>query len=193
MKSYLLGSPKDTSMVGCSPQKKVYLQSSVCSDDTSSKLALAVSTMVNDGYLSSKTSRLTNSDIPDIPASGPEVISPASLPENSLPEKYTRLVNGNFLVLDHHIKSSSSSVPGPEEEETSYIDIAFGDDRKGFAGFHRFEIFREPKEDEVTICYSSMSCDPSANKMPFPNFIFLFHIFYAERLFWDGIRGVLSN
>lgn len=78
------------------------------------------------------------------------------------------------------------------DEENSYIDIAFGDDRKGFAGFHRFEVIRE-KDEEVMVWFSSMSCNPSSDQAPFPGFVAVFHEIYAERLFWDGIRGVLRD
>lgn len=77
-------------------------------------------------------------------------------------------------------------------EKHSYVDVAFGDDRRGFAGFHRFEIIRE-KEAGVTIWFSSMSCNPTSDKAPFPGFVAVFHEIYAERLFWDGIRGVLRD
>ena len=80
----------------------------------------------------------------------------------------------------------------------SYIDIGFGDDRKGFAGFHRFEITRETDEADnegggATICYSSIVCNPSVNKSPAPEFTYAFHKFYALCLFRDGIAGVLQS
>jgi hypothetical protein len=81
----------------------------------------------------------------------------------------------------------------------SYIDIGFGDDRKVFAGFHRFEVTRETDDDDTdsgnggaTICYSSIACNPSANKSPAPEFTHALHRFYALALFRDGIAGVLQ-
>ena len=86
----------------------------------------------------------------------------------------------------------SPSVAG----NNSYIDIGFGDDKKAFAGFHRFEIIRDEidKEEEgVTIWYSSMSCNPSVNRQVFPRVLFIFHRLYAMCLFRDGIARVLEE
>ncbi len=84
----------------------------------------------------------------------------------------------------------------------SYIDVAFGDDRKTFAGCHRFEVLHrfekgdeEEEEDEggVEIVYSHLSCNPTVKEATFPKMIFDFHKFYAMQLFRDGIAEVLRR
>jgi hypothetical protein len=58
------------------------------------------------------------------------------------------LFGGNFMILDINLNPcrddpmdvSLDSVMG------SHVDFAFGDDRKSFAGFHRFEVTREIDE-----------------------------------------------
>jgi hypothetical protein len=97
-------------------------------------------------------------------------------------------MNANFIVLDHYLRNEDSSESG--EGENSYIDIAFGNDRGGFAGLHRFEVVRSEVKDDVTVCYSGMCCNPSVNELALPRIVMIFHEFYAERLFWDGVRGV---
>ncbi len=67
---------------------------------------------------------------------------------------------------------------------------------------HRFEVSRVSKSTEddsgkedgtVELCYSSMSCNPTKNGLPFPEFLFGFHKFYAQCLFRDGVAEVLRN
>ena len=63
---------------------------------------------------------------------------------------------------------------------------------------HRFEVSRTPNDDGkedggVTVCFSSLSCNPTVNKIPFPKWVFVFHRFYARSLFRDGIREVLRT
>jgi hypothetical protein len=110
------------------------------------------------------------------------------------------LFGGNFMILDINLNPcrddpmdvSLDSVMG------SHVDFAFGDDRKSFAGFHRFEVTREIDEADgeesrgATICYSSIACNPSANEWPAPSFTYAFHKVYALNLFRDGIAGVLE-
>lgn len=95
-----------------------------------------------------------------------------------------------------------SAIKSQEDVESltgkaSYIDVAFGDDRKTFAGCHRFEVLRQPSEKEeqeeggVTIVYSHLSCNPTVKEATFPKLFFDFHKFYAMHLFRDGIREVL--
>jgi hypothetical protein len=45
----------------------------------------------------------------------------------------------------------------------------------------------------VELRYSSISCNPTKNQLPFPGWVFGFHTFYAQSLFRDGIREVLSK
>lgn len=138
---------------------------------------------------------------------GEKVNSLEELSKMKLPEKGTVLFGGNFMVLDVHI-----SPPSPLLEESyvdisyndpviSYIDIGFGDNRRNFAGLHRFEIQHHGKkeggegmeEEEVTIWFSSMSCNPSVDRPPFPKWVFGFHIWYSMCLFKDGIEQVIRG
>jgi hypothetical protein len=129
---------------------------------------------------------------------GPQILDPAAISPTQLPEKFTVLLNGNFMVFDKHVNSPHSS--GEGNESLSFIEIGFGDNRKGFAGMHRFELSRnveggdgDEKEGEVRLWYSSLSCNPTVNKLPFPSWIFGFHTFYAQCLFRDGIAEILRN
>lgn len=96
------------------------------------------------------------------------------------------------MVLDTNIKSQDSSSDEKQPSENSYVEIGFGDDRKNFAGMHRFEISR-PEKEGVQISFSSVSVNPSMNTAPFSNFVFVFHKFYAQCLFRDAVREVLSD
>lgn len=127
---------------------------------------------------------------------GPQIADPADIPRTHLPEKFTVMLSGNFMVLDKHVNSS----PLPSESERpSFIEIGFGDNRRGFAGLHRFEVARDVAEEAgegkegVRLWYSNISCNPTVDKMPFPGWIYHFHTFYAQSLFRDGIAGVLSD
>lgn len=130
---------------------------------------------------------------------GPMLKSPSQLQRQKLPEKGMALIEGNFFVLDVHIKQTT---PG----NNSFVDVAYGDDKKDFSGFHRFEVTRTDKDtekgnnrettsqmrDKVTISFSSVSCNPSKNTIPFPAWALGLHKWYAMELFRDGIREVLS-
>jgi hypothetical protein len=133
-----------------------------------------------------------------VPVNGPEILSPADISRTKLPEKFTVLLGGNFMVLDKHIHetvTSSEEALGP-----NFVEIGFGDNRKEFAGMHRFEVVRNVSlkgegkdEGALELCYSSISCNPTKNQLPFPGWVFGFHSFYAQSLFRDGVREVLSK
>jgi hypothetical protein len=136
----------------------------------------------------------------DVPNNGPPILSPGDISRTSLPEKFTVLLGGNFIILDHYLNPPSSAKE--ENQSPSFLEVGFGDDRKGFAGMHRFEVSRvsnstrteETGEDgAVELCYSSISCNPTVNKLPFPAWVFEFHKFYAQCLFRDGVAEVLMN
>lgn len=106
------------------------------------------------------------------------------------------LFEGNFIILDHHITKPEPHTPSRIKNALvpSFLEIGFGNSRKQFAGLHRFEVFRESESHgAVTINFSSLSCNPTANKIPFPNWVSVFHKFYAQCLFRDGIREVLRQ
>jgi hypothetical protein len=123
---------------------------------------------------------------------GPILQSPSQLSRTTLPPPHTLLFGGNFTVLDTHIKSQDPSGDEKSSSEQSYVEIGFGDDRKNFAGMHRFEVSR-PENQGVEISFSSVSVNPSMNRAPFSNLVFVFHKFYAQCLFRDAIGEVLSD
>jgi hypothetical protein len=127
------------------------------------------------------------------------ISSPSELSCTSLPPRYTMLFGGNFMVLDVGLKSDadSSKETDPTLKE-SFLEVGFGDNRRGFAGLHRFEVSHDVEKETsehagITICYSSISCNPTVNKPLFPKFVFGFHKFYAMCLFRDGIAEVLKT
>jgi hypothetical protein len=137
-----------------------------------------------------------------VPMDGPQILDPNDISRTQLPEKFTVLLSGNFMVLDSYLRAKGEQ--RGEGEMPSFIEIGFGDNRTGFAGMHRFEVSRDMKsvkeegqedsgEGEVKLWYSSISCNPTENKLPFPGWVFNFHEFYAQSLFRDGIAGVLRN
>lgn len=132
------------------------------------------------------------------PSDGPRFSSPSELSKTRLPEKYSKLFHDNFMILDRSIGDRSSKlVSGPTSETvvTSFVDIAFGDDRSSFAGLHRLEVSRDEDREQggVTLCYSSVACNPTNNVLPFPGFVFGFHRWYGMCLFRDGVKMVLSG
>jgi len=85
-----------------------------------------------------------------------------------------------------------------EDPIGSFLELVYGDDRKGFSGMHRVEVLRNQKgEDGVTIGYSSYACNPSVDKPIFSftnkSLMSKFHCYYALYLFQDGIREVLAG
>lgn len=123
------------------------------------------------------------------------IISSTELSRTSLPPMFSILFGGNFMILDISLRSNSEK-KSAALRRGSYIDIGFGDDRKGFAGMHRFEVIHDTgkpgrQSGDVMICYSSMSCNPTVNQQVFPNWVFTFHKFYALNLFRDGVAEVL--
>jgi len=105
------------------------------------------------------------------------------------------------MVLDWHISPSTHSDATLASTE-SFVEVAYGNDRRDFAGMHRFEISRQKGgedlrgEEGIILSYSSSSCNPAADKPIFPRFnsglVWRFHKFYAMCLFQDGVREVLS-
>ncbi|PMD33845.1 hypothetical protein L207DRAFT_589399 [Hyaloscypha variabilis F] len=119
---------------------------------------------------------------------GREILRPRDIGKERLPEKGTVLLGGNFVVLGKDVRA--------EEKGPSFVEIGFGDDRKGFAGFHRFEVERlreKEGEEGMRLWYSSISCHPREDRLPLPGWLYIFHNFYAQCLFRDGVREVLSN
>jgi hypothetical protein len=105
------------------------------------------------------------------------------------------------MILD----SQTSALPSSDSNtlSPSFVEIGFGSNRRQFSGLHRFEVFRhrevgenEEKADAaseaVTISYSSTSCNPSVDRLPFPEYMGNFHRVYSWCLFRDGVRGILK-
>lgn len=108
------------------------------------------------------------------------------------------MFDGYFITMDEHIAREGTATS--TKAQPSFIEIAYGDADKHFAGLHRFEVFRSSDsdesanaEEEVTISFSSFTCDPHINKLPFPRWAWRVHVFYARCLFRDGIREVLHS
>lgn len=134
----------------------------------------------------------------DIEPQGPVLSSLSDFSQASLPPPHTLLFGGNFLILDHQIYQSPHSSYKFSSSTPSFLEVGFGDNRKQFAGMHRFEVSRSRgesgKEDGgIILCFSSLSCNPTENRIPFSKWVFNFHKFYAQCLFRDGIREVLKR
>lgn len=101
------------------------------------------------------------------------------------------------MILDYHIiKQEKHTASNTQVIITpSFLEVGFGDNRKQFAGLHRFEVSRDINHgrEGVTVSFSSLSCNPTLNQIPFPKWAFCFHEFYAQCLFRDGIREVLRE
>ena len=126
---------------------------------------------------------------------GAMIAEPSELSRTKIPPRYTPLFGENFMVLDVGLRSERiPEMESREENDQSFVEVGFGDNRKGFAGLHRFELVHDDgvEGQGVTICYSCISCNPTVDKLPFPKFIFNFHEFYAMCLFRDGIAEVLK-
>ncbi|TEY53590.1 hypothetical protein BOTCAL_0244g00180 [Botryotinia calthae] len=108
-----------------------------------------------------------------------------SLSDKTLPPKGSLLFGGNFMVL-------FTKTDGDRRQKSpSCVEIGYGDDRKQFSGMHSFELIHE--RDGAIIWYSSVSCNPTVNKRPFPDWVFTFHRWYARTLFRDGIAAILAT
>ncbi|KUJ18913.1 uncharacterized protein LY89DRAFT_507637 [Mollisia scopiformis] len=148
----------------------------------------------------------------EMPSSGHPIDTLGGFSKTKLPPKGTILFGGNFMVLDTRVffppgsPSSASSLATREvpsyidigfgDPVISYVDVAFGADQKNFSGLHRFEIQYHPTKkegEELTVWYSSLSCNPSLNRAPFPKWTVAFHRWYAMCLFRDGIEGVIRG
>jgi hypothetical protein len=100
------------------------------------------------------------------------------------------------MIIDHHVNKLGPSLAPQSTATPSFLEVGFGDNRKQFAGLHRFEVLRDAPEKEgdgVTICFSSLSCNPTVDTIPFSTWVFDFHKLYAQSLFRDGIREVLRD
>ncbi len=127
----------------------------------------------------------------------PELVSPLDLSSTTLPPLHSVLFRGNFMLLDKSIPAEhkQQQMGFAPETRPSYVDLAYGDNRKRFAGLHRFELIRdlESEGSGAWIWYSSTSCNPTVNKPVFPHIAFVFHKVYARALFRDGIAAVISS
>ena len=76
----------------------------------------------------------------------------SELSRRLLPPKHTMLIKGgSFMILDHEIKTSNSR-PTDRPRCGSFVEIAFGDDRKNFSGVKRLEVSRVDDDGEgVTV------------------------------------------
>jgi len=95
------------------------------------------------------------------------------------------------MVVESHLNTKDVDPMG------SFVEIAFGDDRQGFAGVNRFEVSRLAADQGVIVSYSSLACNPKDDRPIFSwadiDLVARFHRLYALYLFRDGIREVLSG
>lgn len=128
-------------------------------------------------------------------------LSVSELSTKSLPTVHTRLFDSNFVILDKHIRNV-------ENEDISYVEVAYGSDQTSFAGFHRFEVIHNDDKLEeragasgrgnvglntdIKLSYSSLSCNPITNRPAAPHWVAVFHKFYGMRLFRDGVIKVCA-
>lgn len=123
-------------------------------------------------------------------AAASKIWSASELSKQQLPPVHSILF-GAFQVIDRHIARE-----GEESETHSYVDIAFGSDLGGFAGVHRFSIWRDSRNEKsgaVTIEFSHTSCNPTVDQPFGPDFIMSLHNIYAMLLFKEGIAKVLEE
>jgi hypothetical protein len=126
----------------------------------------------------------------------PEILFPSELARETLPRPHSPLIRGHFLVLDVNLPPTSQEEKTSSRIGGSYIEIGFGDDRKDFAGMHRFEVTRdvdaaEGDDGDITIYFTSLACNPRVDRLLCSRFLFSLHDFYALCLFRDGIAEVL--
>ncbi|KAK1574025.1 uncharacterized protein LY79DRAFT_567331 [Colletotrichum navitas] len=115
----------------------------------------------------------------------------SALSPTSLPSMHSILF-GAFQVSHIELQDSSDLVRIQEKRESS-IDFVFGADDTHFAGAHRFSIARnQERTGEVRILYEHMACNPTINQPLKPDFLFLFHTFYAMLLFQEGLAEVMQ-
>lgn len=130
-----------------------------------------------------------------IRANGPEILSPRGISRTSLPEKSTRMLGGNAVVLESHVNPGSFT---KEASIPSFLEIGFGSDRGELAGMHRFELSHDLKsigveEGAVELWFSSVTCNPVVDKILFPTWAFGVYKLYARSLFRDGVAEVLKS
>lgn len=94
------------------------------------------------------------------------------------------MLYGVFQVLDIHIAE--------KDGQQSYIDFGFGNDATGFAGVHRFAVVRRSRES-VEVHAQHVSCNPTVNKALGPQWLFVFHKWYAYTLFKEGVSEIVRG
>ncbi|CAH0027462.1 unnamed protein product [Clonostachys rhizophaga] len=126
------------------------------------------------------------------PSTGQRLWSTKDLQDNKLPPLHSVLF-GVFQVTDKNLAERSGSEPSE-----SYVDFAFGSDETVFAGAHRFAVVRYPRSSQqpadepttVQIHSQSIVCNPLYDRPLRPQFMFTFHLAYADLLFRDAIAEV---
>ena len=118
--------------------------------------------------------------------------SPSSLHQLNFVSPYSILF-GAFQVLDVHIEQRNLSSRA-QNKTNSYIDFGYGSTPSGFAGSHRFSIFRDSSDrgDAVTIEFADLVCNPTVNQPVRPAILMAFHKVYAMLLFKEAVATVLA-
>jgi len=95
------------------------------------------------------------------------------------------------MVIGNHLR------PKDQGALENFVEVGFGDDRKSFAGMHRFEVSKRAAGQGVVVGYSCCACNPKDDTPIYPwinrKFVAKFHGLYALLLFRDGIREVLGG
>ncbi|KAF4468020.1 hypothetical protein FALBO_5114 [Fusarium albosuccineum] len=126
------------------------------------------------------------------PTTRTDIWSLKDLSDSKLPSINTVLF-GVFQTLDKNLAAQGELQDAPGRSE-SYIDFGFGSDQFPFAGVHRFAVVRSKEkaseQQTVQVHCQSMSCNPKVNKPLRPEWMFGFHMAYANLLFRDGVSEI---
>ncbi|KAI0197630.1 hypothetical protein F4808DRAFT_473661 [Astrocystis sublimbata] len=134
---------------------------------------------------------------------GPDIWNPSSISPKATPS-VASLLFGTFLVLDSSLVTPAQRdrLPGDYTQHAkpphAFVDFAYGGERLGLVGSHRFEVSRHEvkqgseTEEYVKMTFSAVAGNPNSGLAP-SRFLLWFHVLYSYLLFSDGIRGVLTE
>ncbi|KAI1157456.1 hypothetical protein F5B18DRAFT_645022 [Nemania serpens] len=136
-------------------------------------------------------------------AVGPEIWDRSSISPKLTPS-FGSLLFGGFLTLGSSLLTQAQQDQLPDDHVRhpkpphAFIEFAFGGERLGLVGSHRFEVSRQEvkqatgTEDFVKITFSSVVCEPKNGLGPSNKLLLWFHVLYSRFLFSDGVRGILT-
>ncbi|KAF7547336.1 hypothetical protein G7Z17_g7797 [Cylindrodendrum hubeiense] len=126
----------------------------------------------------------------------PQIWHSTLLSEDQLPPLYSELF-GVFQVIDARVEPKSDT-KGQQRPTESYVDFGFCSDQSHFAGVHRFTIVRSNEasatgQRTIQIHSQSMTCNPTINRPLQTQFMWKFHLAYAEFLFREAVSQVAAS